>query len=73
MTPENGASTFRHLLGKMADSPGADTGEITPVFCSIVRGLIEKGYLLPEGVSPAGIRHATAGKVKSEQVHWNRL
>ena len=44
----DGKHTFKELLGKMAASLDAHTQDIAPAFCRIVRGLIEKGYLLPE-------------------------
>ena len=44
----DGKHTLKELLGKMADSLGANPQDIIPAFCSITRGLIQKGYLLPE-------------------------
>ena len=44
----DGKHTLKELLEKMADSLGANPKDITPAFFSIARGLIQKGYLLPE-------------------------
>ena len=48
----NGNQKLKDLLDKMAVALGAKASDITPAFCSIVRGLIEKGYLLPEHFYP---------------------
>jgi SAM-dependent methyltransferase len=44
----DGKHTLEELMDKMAVSLGAKPKDIAPAFCGIVRGLIEKGYLLPE-------------------------
>jgi hypothetical protein len=43
----NGRRRIKDLLTEMADYLGADRSKITPTFCSVVRGLIERGFLLP--------------------------
>ncbi len=43
----NGQRILRDLLANMATSLKVDTGSITSTFCNVVRGLIERGFLLP--------------------------
>jgi SAM-dependent methyltransferase len=45
----NGRRRLTDLLGDMAVALGRDPAEISPHFCHLVRGLIERGFLLPPG------------------------
>lgn len=45
----NGRQRLKDLLSDMAASLGKDPAAIAPSFCDLVRGLIERGFLLPEG------------------------
>ncbi|SPD72773.1 putative Methyltransferase small [uncultured Desulfobacterium sp.] len=44
----NGKQQLRDLMNNMAASLSADPKDIRPAFCTIARGLIEKGYILRE-------------------------
>jgi len=44
----DGTHTLKDLLNQMAASLGSDSKDITSDFCRVVRGLLEKGYILPE-------------------------
>jgi len=46
----NGQRPLRELLADMVASLGRTTSEVTPHFCMVVRGLIERGFLLPPGI-----------------------
>ncbi len=43
----DGKQRLSDLLAHMAHSLGNDPASITPAFCNVVRGLIERGFLLP--------------------------
>lgn len=43
----NGGRRLKDLLSDMAASLGKDLAAIAPSFCDLVRGLIERGFLLP--------------------------
>jgi hypothetical protein len=44
----DGRRPLRDLLAEMAAALGRRPVEVAPAFCTVVRGLIERGFLLPE-------------------------
>jgi hypothetical protein len=47
----DGRRPLRDLLAEMAAALGRRPVEVAPAFCTVVRGLIERGFLLPEHFS----------------------
>ena len=47
----NGRRPLRDLLAEMAAALGRSQGDLVPAFCGVVRGLIERGFLVPEHLS----------------------
>jgi hypothetical protein len=45
----NGQKPLRDLLADMAHALEKDPADIAPPFCNVVRGLVERGFLLPAG------------------------
>jgi SAM-dependent methyltransferase len=47
----DGRRPLRDLLAEMAAALGRRPMEVAPAFCTVVRGIIERGFLLPEHLS----------------------
>lgn len=43
----DGQRQLKDLFAEMANAPGVEREKIRPIFCQVVRGLIERGFLLP--------------------------
>lgn len=43
----DGQRQLKDLLAEIANAPGVDLEKIRPIFCQMIRGLVERGFLLP--------------------------
>jgi hypothetical protein len=53
----DGQNRLEQVIDKIAALPGIDPGKLKPTFCTVVRRLIEHGFLLPEEGKSSAVSH----------------